>query len=113
MSGFILWFFELILSFLVELIGLTEQGKAFFFIDLIIGLISTYVIHCIFKKFYLPLFIYIISVTKKYSIILLLTFLATFLFNLDFFVAYQIILLGYYIPYEKRNHKDEKQKSPP
>jgi len=99
LKKFALWFICFGLSFLVESFGWTEQGRAFLYIECgTIGvIIALLVLVCLFggsgalERFGLPmslLIIYAVSV----GIALFATWGATKLFDVDFFVAYQMDL---------------------
>lgn len=101
LKKFALWFICFGLSFLVESFGWTEQGRAFLYIKFgAIGVtIALLVLVCLFggsgalERFGFSMalvIIYAISV----GIALFATWGATKLFDVDFFVAYQIMSLG-------------------
>ena len=101
LKKFALWFICFGLSFLVESFGWTEQGRAFLYIECgTIGVIIVLlVVVCLFggsgalERLGFPmalLIIYAVSV----GIALFATWGATKLFDVDFFVAYQIMSFG-------------------
>ena len=101
---FVLWFISFGLSFLVASWGWTEQGKAFLFINLattillllfilVIFLISIFVGQCDLLISGLT-FTTILLATGTIAISLFATWGATKLFDIDFFVAYQIMTFG-------------------
>lgn len=101
LKKFALWFICFGLSFLFESFGWTEQGRAFLYIELgSVGLIiAVLVLICLFggtgalEKLGLP-FILVISYAIMTGIALFATWGATKLFDVDFFVAYQIMSFG-------------------
>ena len=101
LKKFALWFICFGLSLLVESFGWAEQGKAFLYIELgSIGLIiAILVLICLFvgtgalEKLGLS-FILVIIYAISVVIALFATWGATKLFDVDFFVAYQIMSFG-------------------
>ena len=101
LKKFALWFICFGLSFLVESFGWAEQGRAFFYIEIgSIGLIITVlVLICLFggtgalEKLGMS-FILVIIYAIITGIVLFATWGATKLFDVDFFVAYQIMSFG-------------------
>ena len=101
LKKFALWFICFGLSFLVESWGWAEQGKAFIYIDLgAVGLILAVVILiCLFagdgavERLGIPLVVTICYVAIV-AVILFATWGATKLFNVDYYVAYQIMTFG-------------------
>lgn len=101
LKKFALWFICFGLSFLVESFGWAEQGRAFLYIELgTVGLlIAVLVLICLFggtgalEKVGLP-FILVIIYAITTGIALFATWGATKLFDVDFFVAYQIMSFG-------------------
>ena len=101
LKNFALWFICFGLSFLVESFGWAEQGRAFLYIELgTVGLlIAVLVLICLFggtgalEKVGLP-FIFVIIYAITTGIALFATWGATKLFDVDFFVAYQIMSFG-------------------
>lgn len=101
LKKFALWFICFGLSFLVENIGWAKQGKAFLFIDLgVIGLIVA-LLSLIFifvgdglgERIGIPLIATVIY-GAEIAIILFATWGATKLFNVDYYVAFQIMTFG-------------------
>ena len=101
LKKFALWFICFGLSFLVESFGWTEQGKAFLYIKLgTLGLLfAVLVLICLFggsgalEKLGIP-FILVIVYAIGTGIALFATWGATKLFDVDFFVTYQIMSFG-------------------
>lgn len=101
LKKFALWFICFGLSFLVESFGWTEQGRAFLYIELgSVGLIiAVLVLICLFggtgalEKLGLS-FILGIIYAIMIGIALFATWGTTKLFDVDFFVAYQIMSFG-------------------
>lgn len=104
LKKFALWFVCFGLSFLVESWGLTEQGKAFFYIHLgvgiliILALIAIVVIvgiaeRCVAEANGIS-FIAVLITAASLALVLFATWGATKLFNVDFYVAYQIMTFG-------------------
>lgn len=101
LKKFALWFICFGLSFLVESFGWTEQGKAFLYIELgAIGfIVAVFVLICLFggsgalEKLGIP-FVLVIVYAISVGIALFATWGATKLFDVDFFVAYQIMSFG-------------------
>ena len=101
----ICWFTILGLSFLVEKLGWIEQGKAFFWIDLILLLIivgvSTIVAVVERKSSVVKALISLVIVV---GISILATWGVAELYNIDFYITYQIISLGKcFVMLEKKN----------
>ena len=101
LKKFALWFICFGLSFLVESIGWTEQGKAFLFIDLgANGLIIAFlIIACLFAfdSFGERIGLSVIAAVLcgvEIVVILFATWVATKLFNVDYYVAFQIMTFG-------------------
>ncbi len=96
-----LWFIYFGLSFLVESIGLAEQGKAFLFINFgVPGLIiALLILVCPFvgdgleERIVIPV-IAAVTYGAKIAITLFVTWVATKLFNVDYYVAFQIMAFG-------------------
>lgn len=98
---FVLWFICFVLSFLVEIFGWTEQGRAFLYLDCgALGMIIALIV-----------LLYLLGGSKSLEeikdsitqivicaiwvgIILFASWGATKLFDVDFFVAYQIMRFG-------------------
>lgn len=101
LKKFALWFICFGLSFLIESIGWTEQGKAFLFIDLgATGLIIAFlIIACLFafdsigEQIGLSV-IAAVLLGAEIVVILFATWVATKLFNVDYYVAFQIMTFG-------------------
>ena len=101
LKNFGIWFVCFGLSFLAENFGLASQGFAFLIIFLgTIGLIIVFCIFCcIFGGFGLgerlgiPLLL-VLAYVVKIAIILFATWAATQLFDVDFYVAFQIMTFG-------------------
>lgn len=101
LKKFTLWFIYFGLSFLVESIGWAEQGKAFLFIYLgAIGLIiALLILGYIFtgnglgERIGIPI-IAVVLYGAVIAIILFATWGATKLFNVDYYVAFQIMTFG-------------------
>ena len=117
LEKFKLWFICFGLSFLVESIGWAEQGKAFLFIDLgATGLIIAYLIlGCIFagdsleKQIVIPVIAKVVVYGAVIAIILFATWGATKLFNVDYYVAFQIMSFGQCLySSNKKNKKNKK-----
>ena len=95
LKKFALWFICFGLSFLVESIGWTEQGRAFLFIDLgANGLIL--IIACLFAvdSFGERIGHSVIGAVHcgvEIVVILFATWVATKLFNVDYYVTFQIM----------------------
>ena len=104
LKKFAFWFICFGLSFLVQSWGWTEQGKAFFYIELgisvliIVALIAIFIIISFGNRCALEAsgvsFLLILIITFQIAIILFATWGATKLFDVDFYVAYQIMTLG-------------------
>ncbi len=101
LKKFALWFICFGLSFLVESIGWAEQGKAFLFIDLgATGLIiALLILVCLFagdglgERIGIPVIAAVVY-GAVIAIILFTTWGATKLFNVDYYVAFQIMTFG-------------------
>lgn len=101
LKKFALWFIYFGLSFLVESFGWAEQGRAFLYIECgAIGLaIALLVLICLFcgsgalERLGLSIVVVIIYAVFV-GITLFATWGATKLFDVDFFVAYQIMSFG-------------------
>ena len=99
--NFFWWFVAFGLSFLVASLGWTEQGKAFLFIELGGTILITLVLillllilsNSIFEKIGIT-FLSIFVIPFEIALALLATWVATKLFDVDFFVAYQIMSFG-------------------
>jgi len=101
---FALWFAYFVLSFLVQSLGWAEQGKAFMFIKL--GLDVLWVLICLVRaiaarvhvRFSIPAsgatFIIVLMMFASILIVLFATWVATQLFDVDFYVTYQIMTFG-------------------
>ena len=113
LKKFALWFICFGLSFLVESWGWAEQGKAFMYIDLgAVGLILAVVILiCLFagdgavERLGIPLVVAICYVAIV-AVILFATWGATELFNVDYYVAYQIMTFGQCLCTSSSSKKD-------
>lgn len=94
-----LFFVTFGLSFLVESLGWTDQGRAFLYIDLILVMLELLLALMIVlfdsfaKKIKCSLLTILIFVAGT-AVSLFATWGATKLFNVDFFVAYQIMSFG-------------------
>ena len=102
LKKFAVWFIYFGLSFLVsDVFGWTEQGKAFFCIHLgadiltilVIILIAGLVSGCAAEMSGIS-FLTILITAGALAIVLFATWGATKLFDIDFFVAYQIMTFG-------------------
>ncbi len=101
LQKFALWFITFGLSFLVENFGWTEQGQAFLYIHLSgwALMIAVLLLICLFagnglgERLGIPLMTIIIYAVVI-GIILFATWVATQLFEVNFFVAYQIMTFG-------------------
>lgn len=101
LKKFALWFIYFGLSFLVESIGWAEQGKAFLFINFgVSGLITALLILvCLFagdglgERIVIPV-IAAVAYGATIAILLFATWGATKLFNVDYYVAFQIMRFG-------------------
>ena len=101
LKKFALWFICFGLSFLIESWGWTEQGKAFLYIDLgATGLIIVVaILVCLFagdglgERIGLPLIMALLY-AGIIIVILFATWGATQLFDLDYYVAFQIMTFG-------------------
>ncbi len=101
LKNFALWFIYFGLSFLVESFGWAEQGKAFMFIDL--GATGLIIALCILvfifagddlgEQIGIPV-IAVVIYGVIIAIILFATWGATKLFNVDYYVAFQIMTFG-------------------
>ena len=104
LKKFFWWFVIFGLSFLVSVFGWTEQGKAFLFLNLgsnillILVLIVVLIIAGITGKFSAEdigiSFILVLFTAVAIAIELFATWGATQLFDVDFYVAYQIMTFG-------------------
>ena len=100
-SNFVKWFIVFGLSFLVSSWEWTEQGKAFLYIHLgIVAVVVLLVICCCliggyngFEKIGLTTIAAIITAVAAAGV-LFATWGATKLFDVDFYVAYQIMTFG-------------------
>lgn len=98
---FALWFIFFGLSFLVESWGWAEQGKAFMYIDLGYRALFIVAIICIAifagnglgERLGIPLIV-AIGYAAIVAVILFATWGATKLFNVDYYVAFQIMTFG-------------------
>ena len=110
-----LWFIYLGLSFLVEGLGWTEQGKAFLYIDigsllLIILIILAIDLYEHFVDGYTTwdykesLRLALVS-PKAITILFFVTLGVSKLFDVDFYVAYQIMKLGFCLHAPKSKKK--------
>ena len=101
LKKFALWFICFGLSFLVESLGWAEQGKAFMLIHLgVAGLITVLLIlACIFEgddleeRLGMPVLV-LLAYGVLIAIILFTTWGATKLFNVDCYVAFQLMTFG-------------------
>lgn len=104
LKKFMVWFVVFALSFLVDTIGLAEQGKAFLFIH--IG-ITVFIILCFIviimaagiaydssAKANSISFLTLLTTFAVYAVILFATWVATKPFGVNFYVAYQIMTFG-------------------
>ena len=105
LKKFAFWFITFGLSFLVsDVFGWTEQGKAFLYINL--GASILLILFCIVLLVIAGLadgcsaeangisFLLVLITAGILAIVLFATWGATKLFNVDFFVAYQIMTFG-------------------
>ena len=117
LKKFALWFIVFGLSFLVsDVFGWTEQGKAFLIlylgIDILIILVlaivakSTGQVYGFSTKANVVSFILVLIAAEVTVIILFATWVATKMFNVDFYVAYQIMTFGQclYTNSKKKDH---------
>lgn len=101
---FALWFICFGLSFLAESWGWTEQGKAFMYINLGTSMLIVLIVLVIFAIAGAAdgwaaeaggySFLALLITVGSLAIILFATWGATKLFNVDFYVAYQIMTFG-------------------
>ena len=101
LKKFLMWFIAFGLSFLVESLGWAEQGKAFLFIyfasDVLI--IALLILVCLFagdglgERIGFPVIVAVVY-GAIIAIILFATWGATKLFNVDYYVAFQIMTFG-------------------
>ena len=97
LKKFAVWFTCFGLSFLVsDVFGWTEQGRAFLVIDLGLGILVTLLIMATgsAKREYGVTSLAVLITAGRLAINLLATWGATKLFDVDFFVAYQIMTFG-------------------
>lgn len=105
LKKFVFWFICFGLSFLVsDVFGWTEQGKAFFYIDLGVAILIALVVIAIFVIAGLASgrsaeangisYLVVLIIGVILAITLFATWVATKLFGIDFFVAYQIMTFG-------------------
>ena len=100
LEKFALWFVCFGLSFLVESFGWTEQGKAFFYINIgAVGLlIAVFILIVLFMESgtleKLGISIVLVIFSAIIGITLFATWGATKLFDVDFYVAFQIMGFG-------------------
>lgn len=104
LKKFALWFICFGLSFLVQSWGWAEQGKAFLYIDLgvgvliVVALIAIVIIAGLADGFAAEAggisFLTVLITAGIIAIILFATWGATKLFDVDFYVAYQIMTFG-------------------
>lgn len=100
-AKFLLWFITFGLSFLIESFGWTDQGRAFIYLDwaivtliIIIAVLSLLVAgRDTYERFEIP-FLLIFNYVFELVVCMLATWGATQLFDVDFFVAYQIMSFG-------------------
>ena len=98
---FVVWFVWFGLSFLIESLGWTDQGRAFLYINCVVsGLIIVLIaLGYLFggssslERLGVPIGL-MIFYAIAIGILLLATWGATKLFDVDFFVAYQIMSFG-------------------
>lgn len=101
LKKFASWFICFGLSFLVERFGWTEQGKAFLYIRLAVSglIIAVLILICLFggnglgERIGIP-FATILIYALLVGIVLFATWGATQLFDINFYVAYQIMTFG-------------------
>ena len=104
LKKFVVWFVCFGLSFLFESFGWAEQGKAFFFIDVGVEFFLILVLLAIIKTggsmygynneaIVASLLIVFITIGVL-AVIMVATWVATKLFDVDFYVAYQIMTFG-------------------
>ena len=104
LGRFVLWFIYFGLSFLVEGLGWAEQGKAFMYIDIGIDVLFL-LIHIaidVYEHFaessiflnHGDSFQLAFAASSSIALLLLVTWGVTKLFNVDFYVAYQILMIG-------------------
>lgn len=104
LKKFALWFICFGLSFLVQSWGWTEQGKAFLYINLgvsvlsVVALIAILIIAALANGFAAEAggvsFLAVLITAGAIAITLFATWGATKLFDVDFYVAYQIMTFG-------------------
>lgn len=117
LKKFALWFICFGLSFLVERIGWTEQGKAFLYIDLGMDflIISVFLVIIIIGALLSGHFLVasgisivtVITIGGILAITLFATWGATELFDVDFYVAYQIITFGQCLCPQNKKKEDD------
>ena len=88
LKKFAIWFICFGLSFLVQNLGWAEQGKAFLYIHIGLNVLIIAALSCGVS------FISILITAVEIVITLFATWGATKLFNVDFYVAYQIMTFG-------------------
>lgn len=105
LKKFALWFICFGLSFLVsDVFGCTDQGRAFLYIDLGVNVIIILILVLIllfagvvYREKLMATgisFILLLAEVAMIAIVLFATWGATKLFDVDFFVAYQIMTFG-------------------
>lgn len=85
---FMAWFFYFIISCYIQILGICEQKKAFFYIYVIIFLLIYLPAILVKLKGVFSIIIYDLG-----KIIITTVFIAC-LFNIDFFISFEIILFG-------------------
>lgn len=88
----IIFFGAFALSWLAQFLGIAPQGKAFFIIFLIIFILSTILLICCFSEYYEPKKI-IIAGSMGFGCGLLVSWIISKLFPIDFYTSFQILIL--------------------
>jgi hypothetical protein len=96
LEGLGLWFSSFFLSFLVKNFGWAEQGKAFMFIYMGVNvlIIALFIIICIIDPSMEEKIILLVYDGALIAIILFATWAATKLYNVDYYVVFQIMTFG-------------------
>lgn len=116
LQKFVLWFICFGLSFFVEFLGFAEQGKAFLFINLganvliILVIIAILIITGIGTRLTLPFtgvsFLVILVTVVTIAFTLFATWGATQLFDVDFYITFQIMTFGQCLCSSSSNKND-------
>ena len=117
LKKFALWFICFGLSFFVEFLGFAEQGKAFLFINLganiliILVVIALLIISGIGNGLTVPFtgvsFLVVLVTAASIAFILFATWGATQLFDVDFYIAFQIMTFGQCLCSSSSNKSEE------